>query len=258
MRPGAGAAMTDKIRVLFLAADPLRLGTPLRLDEEARAITEAIQLGSFRDVLELATAWAVRTGDLQTVLLRHRPQIVHFAGHGQESEGIILEDEHGAPKRKIASSCATSSTGCTPFRRRHAARKGNRSGSGVPSPGGEREEAMRSWPFYRGLSGRERGTLRWFLFARGPGERPPRGSPSRKVRSPGVAEPAREAWMRAALREAEKGAAAGEIPVGAVVASPEGRILSRAHNGPSPRTTRPLTPRSSPCAARHAGPATTG
>ena len=40
-------------------------------------------------------------------------------------------------------------------------------------PAGEREEAMRSWPFYRGLSGRERDTLRWFLFAR-PGERPPR------------------------------------------------------------------------------------
>jgi hypothetical protein len=40
-------------------------------------------------------------------------------------------------------------------------------------PPGEREEAMRSWPFYRDLSEPERGTLRWFLFAR-PGERPPR------------------------------------------------------------------------------------
>ena len=41
-------------------------------------------------------------------------------------------------------------------------------------------------------------------------------SPSRRVRNPGAAEPEREAWMRAALREAEKGAAAGEVPVGAV------------------------------------------
>jgi hypothetical protein len=40
-------------------------------------------------------------------------------------------------------------------------------------PPGEREEAMRFWPFYRELSEPERGTLRWFLFAR-PGERPPR------------------------------------------------------------------------------------
>jgi tRNA(adenine34) deaminase len=36
--------------------------------------------------------------------------------------------------------------------------------------------------------------------------------------------------MRAALREAEKGAVSGEIPVGAVVISPEGKILARAHN----------------------------
>jgi tRNA(adenine34) deaminase len=36
--------------------------------------------------------------------------------------------------------------------------------------------------------------------------------------------------MRAALKEAEKGAAAGEIPVGAVVISPEGKFLARAHN----------------------------
>ena len=42
----------------------------------------------------------------------------------------------------------------------------------------------------------------------------------------------RDKWMRAALREAEKAAAAGEIPVGAVVVSPSGEILSRAHNRP--------------------------
>jgi tRNA(adenine34) deaminase len=45
-----------------------------------------------------------------------------------------------------------------------------------------------------------------------------------------ISEPLNEAWVRAALREAEKGAAAGEIPVGAVVVSPEGTILARAYN----------------------------
>ncbi|MBF8259713.1 MAG: CMP/dCMP deaminase zinc-binding protein [Actinobacteria bacterium] len=38
--------------------------------------------------------------------------------------------------------------------------------------------------------------------------------------------------MRAALLEARKAADAGEVPVGAVVVSPEGKILSRAHNRP--------------------------
>lgn len=38
--------------------------------------------------------------------------------------------------------------------------------------------------------------------------------------------------MRAALREAERAAALGEVPVGAVVVGPSGEILSRAHNRP--------------------------
>ena len=38
--------------------------------------------------------------------------------------------------------------------------------------------------------------------------------------------------MRAALEEAAKAAAAGEVPVGAVVAGPDGAILARAHNQP--------------------------
>ncbi len=38
--------------------------------------------------------------------------------------------------------------------------------------------------------------------------------------------------MRAALLEAGKAAAAGEVPVGAVVVSPSGEILSRAYNRP--------------------------
>lgn len=40
----------------------------------------------------------------------------------------------------------------------------------------------------------------------------------------------RERWMRVALAEAEKAAAAGEVPVGAVVIGPSGEILSRERN----------------------------
>jgi len=36
--------------------------------------------------------------------------------------------------------------------------------------------------------------------------------------------------MRVAIREAEKAAAMGEVPVGAVVVGPSGEIVSRAHN----------------------------
>ncbi len=42
----------------------------------------------------------------------------------------------------------------------------------------------------------------------------------------------REEWMRAALAEARKAAEEGEVPVGAIVVSPDGAVLSRARNSP--------------------------
>lgn len=41
-----------------------------------------------------------------------------------------------------------------------------------------------------------------------------------------------EAYMREALAEAEKAARAGEVPVGALLVSPKGDIIARAHNRP--------------------------
>lgn len=85
----------DKIRVLFLAANPQEINVPLRLDEEVRSIAEALRDGPNRDRFELHTCLAVRVADLQVHLLRHRPDIVHFSGHGSESNEIVLEDNSG-------------------------------------------------------------------------------------------------------------------------------------------------------------------
>jgi tRNA(adenine34) deaminase len=41
-----------------------------------------------------------------------------------------------------------------------------------------------------------------------------------------------ETYMREALAEAEKGALQGEVPVGALLVTPDGDILARAHNRP--------------------------
>jgi tRNA(adenine34) deaminase len=38
--------------------------------------------------------------------------------------------------------------------------------------------------------------------------------------------------MRQAVNEAEKGRALGEVPIGAVLAGPDGQIVARAHNQP--------------------------
>lgn len=79
----------EKIKVLFLAANPA--GTnPLALDEEIRAIDAKIRGSEHRERLELVSHWAVRLDDLPGLLMRQRPHIVHFSGHGARAGEIIL------------------------------------------------------------------------------------------------------------------------------------------------------------------------
>ena len=86
----------EKTRVLFLAASPTV--SPLRLDEEIREITAKIRSAEYRDSLELISRWAVRPDDLQQELLQHQPHVLHFSGHGTESEELVLLDSNGRPK----------------------------------------------------------------------------------------------------------------------------------------------------------------
>ena len=90
--------MKEKIKILFLAANPTDT-SPLRLGEEVRQIDEKIAYGSVRDSFELLQHHALRTSDLQRVLLKHRPHIVHFSGHGSKAREIVLEDNDGESKR---------------------------------------------------------------------------------------------------------------------------------------------------------------
>jgi hypothetical protein len=81
------------VEVLFLTSNPE--GTPaLKLDEEARLITQKIKASEYRDVLKLETLWAVRPDDLLQALNEHKPQIVHFSGHGSEVGEIVLMDDN--------------------------------------------------------------------------------------------------------------------------------------------------------------------
>jgi len=83
------------IKILLLAANPTDT-TRLRTDEEFRDIDLALRLAQFRDRFEIHHHGALRASDLQEYLLRHRPNIVHFSGHGDEnSGGIVLENDSG-------------------------------------------------------------------------------------------------------------------------------------------------------------------
>lgn len=91
------SAHMNKIKILFLAANP-ESTRQLKLDEEIRAISEKTRASEQRDSLELISAWAVRPDDLIQLLNMHKPQIVHFSGHGSLSGEIYLVDNSGQAK----------------------------------------------------------------------------------------------------------------------------------------------------------------
>src|SRR4051794_10778172 len=75
--------------ILLMSANPDRR-QPLRLDEERREIDRVVTYARADDRLAVHKADAVRLDDLQPALLRHRPAIVHFSGHGSATEGILV------------------------------------------------------------------------------------------------------------------------------------------------------------------------
>ena len=92
-----GDAKMNKIKILFLAANPADTNK-LALDEEIREITSKIRATDHRDSIDLISAWAVRPDDLLQLLNQHKPQIVHFSGHGINSGEIFLTDHNGVSK----------------------------------------------------------------------------------------------------------------------------------------------------------------
>lgn len=87
--------MTSKppIKILFLAANPLDT-VRLSIDEEVRAIQQALRQAEYR-IFDIALGPAVRIEDLQDLLLQHQPDILHFSGHGAETNAIILQNAQG-------------------------------------------------------------------------------------------------------------------------------------------------------------------
>ena len=88
--PGRGSV----IKILFLAANPM--DTPrVRSDKQSSAIDEALRSSEFRDRFQLEKHFAVQVSKLTELILRYRPTIVHFTGHGSKTGKIALEDDAG-------------------------------------------------------------------------------------------------------------------------------------------------------------------
>lgn len=89
--------LPQRIIVLFLAANPIDQ-QQLRLDEEIRAIDEMIRKSKHRDSVQLVSKWAVRPMDVLQALNEFSPHIVHFSGHGSNTDEIIFMDDKGNAK----------------------------------------------------------------------------------------------------------------------------------------------------------------
>ncbi len=79
-------------KILILASNPRK---DLNLDDEIRLLRDVVDRSRDRDQFEIVSEPGVKVGDLQGLLLRHEPQIVHFCGHGGGEEGLIFKMEGG-------------------------------------------------------------------------------------------------------------------------------------------------------------------
>jgi len=89
--------LPEKITVLFLASNPIDQ-KHLRLDEEARAISETIKKTKHRDSVNFISVWATRPMDVLQALNEYKPAIVHFSGHGSSNDEIVFQDDNGNAK----------------------------------------------------------------------------------------------------------------------------------------------------------------
>jgi hypothetical protein len=82
------------IKILALRANPTNTSS-LRLDEEIRGIKDELERAKYRDRFEFISEGAVRADDLSRAMLKYKPDIVHFSGHGAGELGLALEDDVG-------------------------------------------------------------------------------------------------------------------------------------------------------------------
>lgn len=82
--------------ILILESNPRQ---DLDLNEEIRELTNVIEQARNGEQFDVKIALAVRPKDLQKLLLKYKPQIVHFCGHGTGEQGLVLQNDRGQEQR---------------------------------------------------------------------------------------------------------------------------------------------------------------
>jgi len=70
----------------------------LKVEEEFNMIDARLRSSEHRENLELSQRHAVSLADLQELILRFRPNIIHFSGHGSTQGTLVFEDSTGYPE----------------------------------------------------------------------------------------------------------------------------------------------------------------
>ena len=84
--------LTHKKKILILSSNPKNTRR-LRSDEEISKIKYILQ-SNWENKFEVIINLATTVANLQAVFLKHRPNIVHFCGHG-ELNGLLFENKEG-------------------------------------------------------------------------------------------------------------------------------------------------------------------
>ncbi len=85
---------TGKITVLFLASNPEQTEF-LNLTKEVEEIDKKVRSSEFRDKFQLEKHFEQKPGDVRENLLRYKPTVVHFSGHGDRTGELVLMDNNG-------------------------------------------------------------------------------------------------------------------------------------------------------------------
>lgn len=91
--------MDEKVSVLFISANPVE-NEMLHQDEELRGITEELVMSERKALYKVESIWAARGDDVVRAVLRLKPHVIHFSGHGRAGDPL-LRGIHAADPREL-------------------------------------------------------------------------------------------------------------------------------------------------------------
>ncbi|MFX1567987.1 MAG: hypothetical protein ACFFCV_06440 [Promethearchaeota archaeon] len=78
-----------KITILFLGLDIKDMDI-LKSNEEFQLIYDLIEESNYKDYIQIIPALSIKRNQLKSRILKYRPQVLHFVGHGVEKIGAVF------------------------------------------------------------------------------------------------------------------------------------------------------------------------